>query len=198
MIVFSRSFEDHGRHLRAIFHRLQTYGILINPAKCVFRASEVTFLGYRVSSEGSRPLEDRVAHVQDSPPPKTASQLRRFLGMLNFCRRFLPQAAATQAPLHTSFPAPESKALIPLPGRRNFTRPSKSARQACHVPRYWLTPSQPRNLHSPQTPPFPPWVPCCSYVSTTPGSHWHSPRSSTWHSKNTAPTIGSYWLSARP
>jgi cytoskeleton-associated protein 5 len=67
MLVFSRSLEDHERHLRAIFSRLQTYGILINPAKCVFRASEVTFLGYRVFSEGSRPLEDRVAHFRTAP-----------------------------------------------------------------------------------------------------------------------------------
>jgi hypothetical protein len=45
ILVFFRSLEDHERHVRAIFGRLQTYGILINPAKCVFRASEVTFLG---------------------------------------------------------------------------------------------------------------------------------------------------------
>jgi hypothetical protein len=67
ILVFSRSHEDHERHLRTIFGRLQTYGILINPAKCVFRASEVTFLSYRVSSEGSRPLETRVTHLQDWP-----------------------------------------------------------------------------------------------------------------------------------
>jgi hypothetical protein len=47
ILVFSGSLEDHERHLRAIFSRLQMYGILINHAKCVFRASEVTFLGYR-------------------------------------------------------------------------------------------------------------------------------------------------------
>jgi hypothetical protein len=64
ILIFSRSHEDNERHLRAIFGRLQTYGILINPAKCVFRASKVT---HRVSSEGSRPLEDRVAHLQDCP-----------------------------------------------------------------------------------------------------------------------------------
>jgi hypothetical protein len=45
ILVFSRSLEDHERHLRAIFSRLQTYGILINTAKCIFRASDVTFLG---------------------------------------------------------------------------------------------------------------------------------------------------------
>jgi hypothetical protein len=53
ILFFSRSLENHERHLRAIFDRLQMYGILINPAKCGFRESEVTFLGYMVSSEGS-------------------------------------------------------------------------------------------------------------------------------------------------
>jgi cleavage and polyadenylation specificity factor subunit 1 len=90
------------------------YGILINPAKCVFRAPEVTFLGYKVSAEGSQPLEQRVADLQDCPPPKTASQLRRFLGMLNFYRRFLPHAAATQAPLHDILSGPRIKGSHPI------------------------------------------------------------------------------------
>jgi hypothetical protein len=47
ILVFSRSIEDQERHLQAIFGRLQMYGILINPVKCVIRASEVIFLGYR-------------------------------------------------------------------------------------------------------------------------------------------------------
>jgi hypothetical protein len=60
---------------------------------------------------------------------------------------------------YTTFsPAPESKVLIPLPGRRNSTRPSRNVRKACHVPRYWLTPNHPRNLHSSRTPPLLPWV----------------------------------------
>jgi hypothetical protein len=80
--------------------RLQWYGIRINPAKCVFRAPEVTFLDYKVFAEGSRPLEERVTDLQDCHPPKTANQLRCFLGMLSFSRRFLPHAAATQAQLH--------------------------------------------------------------------------------------------------
>jgi hypothetical protein len=47
ILVFSRSLEDHKRHIRAIVGRLQMYRILNNPAKCVFTASKVTFLGYR-------------------------------------------------------------------------------------------------------------------------------------------------------
>jgi hypothetical protein len=56
--VISRSPEEHEQHLRTFFLQLQAYGILINPAKCVFRVPELTFLGYKISSEGSRTLEE--------------------------------------------------------------------------------------------------------------------------------------------
>jgi hypothetical protein len=65
ILVFSRSIEEHEQHLRALFTQLQSNGIIINPAKCILRAPEVTFLGYKVSAEGSQPLEERVTHLQD-------------------------------------------------------------------------------------------------------------------------------------
>jgi cleavage and polyadenylation specificity factor subunit 1 len=113
-IVFSRSLEEHEQHLQALLNQLQRYGILINQAKCVFRAPEVTFLGYKVSTEGSQPLEELGTRLQDWHPPKTASQLRRFLGMLNFYRRFLSHAAATQAPLHDVLSDPRVKGSNPI------------------------------------------------------------------------------------
>jgi hypothetical protein len=58
ILVFSRSLEKDEQHLRALLTHLQRYGIIITPAKCVFRAPEVTFLGYKVSAEGSQPLEE--------------------------------------------------------------------------------------------------------------------------------------------
>jgi hypothetical protein len=63
ILAFSWSLEEHKQHLRALFNQLQRYGIIINPTECVFRAPEVTFLGYKVSAEGSQPLEDRVNHL---------------------------------------------------------------------------------------------------------------------------------------
>jgi hypothetical protein len=62
ILLFSHSLEEHEQHMRTLFNQLQRYGILINSSKCVFRASVVTFLGYRVSVH-----EDRVAHLQDCP-----------------------------------------------------------------------------------------------------------------------------------
>jgi hypothetical protein len=57
VLVFSRSLEEHETHLRNFFDQIQRYGILINPAKCVFRAPEVNFRGCNVSAEGSQPLK---------------------------------------------------------------------------------------------------------------------------------------------
>jgi hypothetical protein len=114
ILVFSRSPEEHEQHLRALFTQLQRYGIIINPAKCAFRAPEVTFLRYKVSAEGSQPLQERVTHLQEYQPSQSAGQLRRFLGMLNFYRRFIPHAAATQAPLHDVLSGPKVKGSHPI------------------------------------------------------------------------------------
>jgi cleavage and polyadenylation specificity factor subunit 1 len=115
ILVFSHSPEEHDQHLRTLFTQLKRYGILLNPSKCVFRVSEISFLGYKISSLGSQPLPDRVKDLQASPPPKTIAQLRRFLGMLNFYRRFLPHAASSQAPLQNILSGPKTKGSTPVP-----------------------------------------------------------------------------------
>jgi hypothetical protein len=114
ILVFSRSLKEHEKHLRAPFSQLQRYGIIINPTKSIFRAPEVTFLGYKVSAECSQPLEERVIHLQDYHTPNPASQLRRFLGMLNFYRRLLPHATATQAPLQDVLSGTRVKGYHPI------------------------------------------------------------------------------------
>ena len=109
ILVYSRSPEEHERHLRTLFRQLQAYGILLNPSKYVFRAAEFTFLGYRISSKGSQPLPDRAANLQACPLLQTIRQPRMFLGMSNFYRRFVPNAAATKAPLHALLAGPRTK-----------------------------------------------------------------------------------------
>lgn len=99
-LVFSKTEAEHENHLHEIFKRMKEYGVLVNTAKCVFGASEVTFLGYQISEAGTKPLEAKVKAIKDFPQPKTVRQLRRFLGMVNFYRRFLPNAATIQAPLN--------------------------------------------------------------------------------------------------
>ena len=108
ILAFSRSPQKHYQQFHILLTQLQNYGIVLNPSKCVFRVPEISFLGYKISSMGSQPFPERVADLQAYPTPKTVCQLRRFLGMLNFYRRFLPHAARIRAPLHDALPTLKS------------------------------------------------------------------------------------------
>lgn len=100
ILIASRTREEHLEHVQIVCERLKEYGVVINPAKCVFGQSNVKFLGYRVSSEGTEPLPQKFDAIKKFPRPDTVKQLRQFLGMINFYRRFIPNAAQLQAPLN--------------------------------------------------------------------------------------------------
>nr|VZI01334.1 unnamed protein product [Spirometra erinaceieuropaei] len=86
-------------HLATVFDRLQQFGIVLNPSKCVLGVPSLEFLGHLVDSHGIRPLPSKVAAIRVFPPPTSKRQLQRFLGMVNFYRRFLPNCADTILPL---------------------------------------------------------------------------------------------------
>ena len=83
-----------------MLRRLDEYGITINPSKCVFSKENVKFLGYEVSSRGIKPPQDKITAITAYPKPETIQDLRRFLGMVNFYRDSIPNAAHIQAPLN--------------------------------------------------------------------------------------------------
>ncbi|GFW69600.1 transposon Ty3-I Gag-Pol polyprotein [Trichonephila clavipes] len=91
--------EEHQKHLKALFSRLHEYGLSINVSKCVFGVSKIDFLGFHLSEEGIQPLPDKVKCITEFPKPSTLTQLRRFLGLFNFYRCFIPKAAHLLAPL---------------------------------------------------------------------------------------------------
>lgn len=105
ILVASVSAEEHQNHLRRLFEKLRQYGLTINIDKSVFGVAELEFLGYLVTKEGLRPLPSRVQVIQAYKRPSTVKDLRRFLGMINFYRRFLPGAAKSQAILHSIYNA---------------------------------------------------------------------------------------------
>nr|VZI40174.1 unnamed protein product [Spirometra erinaceieuropaei] len=81
VLVASRNEEEHKEHLAWVFDRLDKFGVVIKPSKCVLGVPSLEFLGHQVDSEGLRPLPSKVAALQ------------RFLGMVTFYRRFLPNCA---------------------------------------------------------------------------------------------------------
>lgn len=126
ILIFSKNQHSHKEHLRQLFTRLQKYGVVVNTSKCVFGKSEVTFLGYSISSSGTKPLPEKVEAINRYPAPKTVRELRRFLGMINFYRRFIPNAAQIQSSLNNLLTG-SVKSSHPV----NFTSKEQEAFDAC-------------------------------------------------------------------
>ncbi|GBP00677.1 Retrovirus-related Pol polyprotein from transposon 17.6 [Eumeta japonica] len=97
VLVASSSEQEHFDHFKLIFQRFDEYGIVINLDKCC--KAEVQFLGHLVNKDGIYPPPDKVTAISNYPKPTTVKEVRRFLAMINFYRRFLPNAAETQIPL---------------------------------------------------------------------------------------------------
>nr|VZI46136.1 unnamed protein product [Spirometra erinaceieuropaei] len=107
LLVASRNEEEHKEHLALVFDRLDKFGVVINPSKCVVGVPSLEFLGHQVDSEGLRPLPSKVETVRNFPPPTSKRQLQRFLGMVNFYRRFLPNCADLMLPLTNMLSGPK-------------------------------------------------------------------------------------------
>ena len=129
ILVFSKGETEHIEHLSKIFDQLKKYGIVINTNKCVLGVSEITFLGYQVSAVGISPLPEKVKAIQEYPFPKNAKELRRFLGMINFYRKFLPEAARIQGPLHKTLSGPHIKGTTPIPATPEVVKSFEACKQ---------------------------------------------------------------------
>jgi transposase InsO family protein len=114
ILIASTSQAEHERHLRLLFARISEYGVLINSAKCVFGASEVTFLGHTVNADGTRPLHGKVEAIASISPPSNVKQLRQFLGTINFYRRFQPSAAQLQSTLNDLLVGADKSGKTPI------------------------------------------------------------------------------------
>lgn len=99
LIVFSRSEAEHVEHLKRVLNRIREFGLKLSKEKSKFGLKEIKFLGYTVSREGVQPDPDRVKAIQEAPLPKNSRGIRRFLGMVNYYRKFIPGIAELTQPL---------------------------------------------------------------------------------------------------
>ena len=99
ILVASATRERHVADVREVLLRLKANGLVINPNKSEFCRLTVTYLGHQVSESGIAPLSKNTDALMEFPPPTTRRELQRFLGMLNFYRRFLRNAAGVIKPL---------------------------------------------------------------------------------------------------
>ena len=100
LLITGDTDESHILHLREVLHRLDAEGFRLNKDKCEFMLPEVTYLGHRITAEGIKPTADKVKAVQEAPTPKNATELKSFLGLVNFYGKFLPHLSSVLSPLN--------------------------------------------------------------------------------------------------
>uniref|UniRef100_A0AAG5DRP6 RNA-directed DNA polymerase n=1 Tax=Anopheles atroparvus TaxID=41427 RepID=A0AAG5DRP6_ANOAO len=127
LFIASSSPEEHREHLRLLFERLKQHNLAINVAKCELGRDTLDFLGHSVSAEGIRPLPDRVESVKNFKLPPTVKELKSFLAMINFYRRFVPNAIQAQIPLLSMIPGNKRNDRTPL----NWTDETVAAFERC-------------------------------------------------------------------
>ena len=99
LVIFSQSWTDHLEHLQSILLRLREAGLTVKPKKCQFGMKECVYLGHVVGNGTVKPEHGKLEAVQDFPTPETKSQVRAFLGLTGYYRRFIPDYSSIAAPL---------------------------------------------------------------------------------------------------
>lgn len=94
------ALKDHDRALHAFLQRCQSTGIVLNPAKLVFKTTQTSFMGHILTDKGILPDPAKVQAITELPYPTDVASVRRLCGLVNYLSRFIPHLADTAKPLH--------------------------------------------------------------------------------------------------
>ena len=89
ILVTGSSSEDHLQNLDKVLTKIDEAGLRLKRSKCSFMMSKIEYLGHVIDEHGIHPTEDKVKAIQEAPRPKNVSELRSFIGILNYYGKFL-------------------------------------------------------------------------------------------------------------
>ena len=92
--------EDHLNNLEEVLKRLASAGLRLRKDRCMFTEPQTTYLGHKVSKEGIQLLQDKVHAITNAPAPTNVSELKSYLGMIIYYKKFLPNLSRVLASLY--------------------------------------------------------------------------------------------------
>ena len=99
IIIFSKTEEEHLEHLEKIFKKLREYRLKMKREKCNCFKKHLQYLGHFVSEEGFKPLPEKIKSIEKMTPPKTAKEVKQFLGLAGYYCKLVPRFADLSRPL---------------------------------------------------------------------------------------------------
>ena len=100
ILITGKTEEEHLRTLEEVLSRLEKAGIRLRRGKCAFMLKSLEYLGHRISGKGLQPTDKKVKAVRAAPAPTNLTQLKSFLGLINYYCKFMPNLSNTLSPLY--------------------------------------------------------------------------------------------------
>ena len=100
ILVSGVSKEDHLHNLQLVFERLHSAGLFLKKDKCKFCVDSISYLGHKIDCEGLHPLPDKIDGITKASTPKSVTELKAFLGLMNYYAKFIPNLATVLSPLY--------------------------------------------------------------------------------------------------
>ena len=91
ILVFSPDMETHLKHLRILFERLRSADLKLKEVKCNFLKKHIQYLGHIISGEGITPVPEKLESIQKMLPPTNPKEVKQFLGLIGYYRKFVPR-----------------------------------------------------------------------------------------------------------
>ena len=99
ILIYSPDVPTHLVHMRQLFQRLREADLKLNREKCNFFKSHIQYLGHLISGEGIKPLPEKLDSIKEMPPPTTPKEVKQFLGLIGYYRKFVPRFGNVARPL---------------------------------------------------------------------------------------------------
>ena len=100
ILVYSPDMETHLEHLRKLFTKLREADLKLKEVKCNFLKKHIQYLGHIVLGKGITPMPEKLACIQEMPPPKTPKEVKQFFGLIVYYQKFVPRFSDLARPLN--------------------------------------------------------------------------------------------------